>query len=276
MPIMDKIVGGLHLHFEPEEQEAASIIGTASVHSTQLMQQRWGLIPPEDCHVYVMTSWAQFLLQSAHGFWRVYIILTFPLLALRATTIWPFSGGWSFSYGRRQIVEVKPARLIQAGDRSIGGQFFTQDRDLNETVQTITCHELVHAFTSHLKLPAWLNEGLATLAMEYYLGGRLVRKETIDHLTSFPSKEIGRRRGRVQTKDREALLYMYARGYWLARYIDETRPELMKSLLAKRLKPDELEEKLASEYEKKRDSFWMEIDGELISYFNDMYTTNHI
>jgi hypothetical protein len=75
--------------------------------------------------------------------------------------------------------------VIEASDRSLGEQIFLQDRDLSEIVQTVTCHELVHAFTFHLKLPTWLHEGLATLAMEHYLDRRIVREETLEDLASL-------------------------------------------------------------------------------------------
>ena len=33
--------------------------------------------------------------------------------------------------------------------------------NLLEKIQHLTCHELVHACTAHLRLPFWLNEGIA-------------------------------------------------------------------------------------------------------------------
>ena len=51
---------------------------------------------------------------------------------------------------------VKPPRLVQLADRRAGDQIFVKEKDIGEKVQSITCHELAHAFTSHLRLPAWL------------------------------------------------------------------------------------------------------------------------
>jgi hypothetical protein len=233
------------------------------------MRQRWDLAPPADCRVYVMTDWRQFLFHSAPWPWKVYLALTLPLVARRASRIWPYAGGWALQYGSRRVVGVKPPHVIKSSDRSLGEQIFLQDRDLSEIVQTVTCHELVHAFTFHLKLPTWLHEGLATLAMEHYLDRRIVRQETLENLVSLSAGEKEGAAGRLRVDDPQALISQYARGYWLTRYIDETKPELLKELLAERISSKELEEKVASAFGKDRERFWKDIDCKLISWYRD-------
>lgn len=262
-----RFVSGLHLHADPREPETEAVVSAACERSLSILNQCWGLAAPPDCHVYVMTSWPRFLFQSAPGLWKAYLVLVFPWLALRASALWPVSGGWSFSYGRRVMVGIKPARLVQAGDRSPGDRFFTRDRDPRETVETITCHELVHACTAVLRLPGWLHEGLATLAMEYYLDRRIFRPETLDFISHPPGLAAAERRQKNRAGNQAALLSQFARGYWLTRWIDETRPELIKALLSERRKPDELEEILARACAKDREQFWREIDGEILAHF---------
>ena len=91
-------IAGLCLYYAPEEQEAARIIGSACERTVALLQQRWGLSPPADCRVYVMTSWSSFLFSSATCPWKAYLALTFPLVAHRAKGIWPYAGGWSLQF----------------------------------------------------------------------------------------------------------------------------------------------------------------------------------
>jgi len=263
----NETVAGLHLYYDAGEHEAARLIGGACERSVHLLQQRWALAAPEDCRVYVMTSWLQFLFHSAPWPWKVYLGLILPLAAWRARSIWPYAGGWALHYGRRRAVGVKPPRLIQMGNRSPGEKFFVRERDLSEKVQTVTCHELVHAFTSHLKLPTWLHEGLATLAMEHYLDRRIVREETLENLTSFSWAQTGTGTEKLRVDKPQALISQYARGYWLTRYIEEARPELLKALLSERIGREELEEKIASAFQKDQESFWRDIQGELISQY---------
>ncbi len=253
-------VAGLHIFYDAEERESASIIGMACERSVGLLRQRWGLATPGDCRVYVMTSWLGFLFHSAPWPWKVYLILTLPLVARRASRIWPYAGGWSLQFGRRRAVGVKPLRMIQMADRRLGEQIFTQERDLSETVQTVTCHELVHAFTFHLKLPTWLHEGLATLAMEHYLDRRIVREETLENLPHPSQKPTNSKTERLRVDDPQALISQYVRGYWLTRYIEETRPELLKDLLSKQYKQKEFEEKVAPAFGKDQKNFWKYIN----------------
>jgi hypothetical protein len=263
----DKTIAGLRLFYDPQESEAARLIGAACDRSVQLMHERWGLAAPGDCMVYVLTSWRKFLFHSAPWPWKIYLALTYPLVARRAVAIWPYAGGWAVSYGKRRVVGIKPPRLIQAADRSLGEQIFNRGRDLIETVQTVTCHELVHAFTFHLRLPTWLHEGLATLAMELFLERRLVREETLENLVLVSRNHSSTGREKLRMEQPRRLISQYARGYWLVRFIDETRPELLQDLLSERQSQSELEGRLASAYGKDRKSFWRELDSELKARF---------
>ena len=249
-------VAGLRLFYDAEEQAAARIIAMACEKSVRLIRQRWSLAAPEDCRVYVMTSWPGFLFHAAPWPWKVYLALTLPLVARRASRTWPHAGGWFLPFGRRRAVGVKPPRLIQMANRGLGEQIFTQKRDLSETVQTITCHELVHAFTFHLRLSAWLYEGLATLAMEHYLDRRIVRKETLENLLHQVTADRRNRAKKLRVDEPQALVTLYVCGYWLTRYIEETRPELLKDLLLKRYKNKEFEEKVASALGKEQNNIW--------------------
>lgn len=261
-------IADLSLFYEPEEIETARLVAAACERSVPLFQRRWGLSTPEDCQVYVMTSWLRFLFNSAPWPWKVYLALTLPLVVRKASSIWPYAGGWSLQYGLRRVVGIKPSRLIQIGNRSLGEQIFIQDRDADEMVQTVTCHELIHAFTSHLKLPVWLHEGLAMLAMEYYLDRRMVRFETLEILDEQVLANLNKGNGRLQVNQPQALVAQTVCGYWLTRYIDEARPELLKELLTERRSHPNLEVKIVSAFGKNKEQFWKEIYNELGSWFH--------
>jgi hypothetical protein len=265
--IMQKQIAGLILCYDAQENEAASIIGAACERSVRLIHKRWGLATPRNCRVYVMTSWSRFLFQATPGIWKAYIALVFPLMAVRARALWKFAGGWAFTFGRRRAVGVKPPRLIQAADRSVGSKIYIHNDNFIESVQSITCHELVHAFTAHLRLPSWLNEGLATLAQEIYLERRLVREETREYLKNVRGKGPGSYGRSTRARRPEELVALYAQGYWLARYIEETKPELMRDLLAKQRKPKEIEAMLAKAYGISQVRFWEEFSARVLTQF---------
>jgi hypothetical protein len=262
-----KRIADLCIFYDQQEQEAAAFIHKAIEKSVNLLQQRWRLTIPPDCRVYIMTNWLSFLFQSAPWPWKIYLALTLPFTAARARAIWPHAGGWALRYGRRTVVGIKPPRLIEASNRSLGLQIFQPDRNLHEIVQTVTCHELTHAFTFHLKLPTWLNEGLATLAMEYYLGRQIVRTDTLSSLHSNEPDKQRRLSKRPRVNTPEDIIQQYVRGYWLTRFIDETRPALLVNLLSKRHHPRELEEQVSAALGIRPGAFWEPIYDLQRSYY---------
>src|SRR3989304_4451057 len=54
-------VGGLTLHYDPAETEAAGIVEEACLRSVHVIGETWGLEAPSDCRVSVMTSWLRLL-----------------------------------------------------------------------------------------------------------------------------------------------------------------------------------------------------------------------
>ncbi len=257
-------IKGLTLFYDASNENSVELIQKACEKSIRIIQEHLGLELPKDCRVYIMTSWFQ-LFQSVPWFWKILLTVTIPFWALRVKKIWPFVGGWEQKFGQRRIVGVKPPRLLQLADRKIGDRIFIKEKNIEEKVQNITCHELTHAFTSHLRLPIWLKEGLAMIMVDKFFKKTTVQKNTLEILQKSSGSYSGYDGYRF--KDKDALVYLYARGYWLTRYIEETQPELLKDLLTKRYRKSELEENIAKVYGKKKNEFWNEIDLILVSYF---------
>jgi hypothetical protein len=260
-------VSGLTLFFEARDRDTVELVRQACEKSTRLIQEHWGLETPKDCRVYIMTSWLDFVFRSAPWRWKVLLALTLPLWAPRARQTWSLAGGWEQRYGQRRAVGVKPPRVLQLADRGIGNRFFVKEAHLGEKVQHITCHELTHAFTSHLPLPTWLKEGLAMVTVDKFVGKPTVQYRTLQVLARAPGKHSPGGRQKLRVGEEEALVELYARGYWLTRYVEETRPGLLKTLLSQRRRPDDLESGIAAAYGKSLGEFWDGIDRETVSYF---------
>ena len=97
-----------------------------------------------------------------------------------------------------------------------------------------------------------------------------VQYETLGLLERSSGKYNPGGQQKLRVGDEDALVYLYTRGYWLTRYIEETRPNMLKDLLPRRYRHDELEGKIAIAYGKSLEEFWGEIDGELVSHFKQM------
>lgn len=262
-----RTIGNLTLVYAPGEQDTADAIAGACQRAIQLAESSWGLRPPGDCRIYVMTSWWSFVFQSAPWSWRVLLGMTMPLWCTRARRTWPYSAAWTQRYGRRVAIGVKPARLLERSDRSIGVRIFEEEKDRNVVVQHVTCHELVHACSAHLRLPLWLNEGIATVTVDRFLGRPTIRRETLEYMRGYLPKTAPPTYRELSRMSGGAIAYHAARGYWLVRYLEGERPGVLRRMFSLRRDPKEIQREIAAELGMELESFWSEIDEVVASRF---------
>ena len=262
-----RTIAGVMLVFSPDEQATADLIAAACEEAIQLAREMWGLDPPENCRVHVMTSWLGFVFRSAPWAWRILLAPTLPLWCWRTRRAWPYSAGWTQRYGRRVAIGVKPARLLAASQRSIGVRMFVEEPDMTVNVQHVTCHELVHACAADLKPPMWLNEGIATVTVDRFLGRATIRPETLDLLQAHSPKAPPPTYRELSRLGLDALAYHASRAYWLVRYLEEVRPGFLKGLFGQRPDGGAIEREMALELGMDTVTFWTDIDGVVVRHF---------
>ncbi|MBN1976075.1 MAG: hypothetical protein JW918_01635 [Anaerolineae bacterium] len=265
-----KPIDGLTLFFDSRERDAAELIGQACEQSVEIIHACWGLDTPEDCRVYVMTSWLRFLFHAPPWPYRILVAATLPLWYFRARKLWALAGGWHQQFGQRRAVGVKPPHLLQLADTRIGKRIFVQEDDLRAKVQRNTCHELTHAFTSHLGLPMWLNEGLAMVTVDRFAGKPTIKRETLQALAQPPQDTSPGRYRQLRGEDMDNLMFYHCvRGYWLTRYMQDTQPDLLQDLLRQKHSHGGLESKVAAAYGMEPGEFWKSIDAIIVSHFKE-------
>lgn len=260
-----RTIGGMRLCFDEADRAGADLIGRACERTARMHREQWGLEVPPEMRVYVMTSWLSGTFDAAPALWKALLVVAFPLWAPRARRLWPYAGGWAQRYGRRRTVCVKPPRLVVQSDGSIGRRVFVPEPNVEDKVGRVTCHELTHAYTEHLKRLSWLHEGLAMVAVDHFAGQPTVQPETVEVLARRSTGTRPTRR--LQDRDPDALIYQYVQGYWLTRYFEETRPGLLKELLSGQAPPAEVERRLAAASGLGPDRFWAEIDALVVDRF---------
>ncbi len=258
----------LTLYFEAGEEAAADLIGRACERGLDLLLDLWGLEAPAECWVYVMTSWPRVLFHAAPWPWRIYLGATLPLRYASIQRVWAMAGGWAFRYGRRQVVGIKPPRLLGAVDAGLRERIFVR-REVDEWVQHNTCHELAHVCSDHLRLPAWLREGLAMVTVDRFAGIPTVRTETLGSLVTQSRGTRPQERPGALSSDPDGLVYLAVRGYWITRYLAEVYPGLLREQLARRLPHEALEGALAAGMALDSAEFWPQIDALATSHFGD-------
>lgn len=251
---------------EGDRETAETVIATVD-ECGRLIVHLWGVPMPDDIHFHVMTSWPFFVFRSAPWHWKLLLGLTLPFWGSRAAKVWALAGGWELSYGRRRTVGVKPPRLLELARSTIGRELFEPETSMDEKLRAIVCHELTHAFTSHLGLPVWLKEGLAMVTVDRYLGRETVRQETLSVLSASSGRLTPRGRARLDVDDRETLVYLYAFGYWITRYLDEIAPDLLRDLLSRKRRPDHIEACIAGAFGSSVDEYRATVDARLAKHF---------
>jgi hypothetical protein len=260
-------VNGLTLYYDDEGAYALTLVKEACQQAVLLVQTNWQLVPPEECRGYIMTSLQQYLSHAPPAAWRLMLGLTKPFWYSRFETLWDYAGGWEQQFSKRHTFGVKPPHLLQKADRSIGELIFIQEDDINMRVQRNTCHELTHAFSSHLKLPMWFKEGLAMLSVDIFAGKPTVKSDSLYRLNNKIHDNSPGSYRQARVTDPDTLVYQTVRGYWLTRYLQETQPELFPKLLGQRYSHTTLENKVAQACGLDPVVFWREINGKLFAYY---------
>ena len=229
--------GGPTVHFVTGDEASARVLAAATIDTAKVVKDRWHLTVPPGCRLYVLTDWEDFLEHATPRHLRLAMKLTKPLWRGRVERTFALAGGWTVPWRGRPTVAVKPARDLPPSESSLGSRLFEPLSDPVERVRHLTCHEFTHACTAHLSLPAWLNEGLAMRAVDHLAGRQTVLEESRGLVIADPSKVDGHAYRRVSGRDHDALLRLYATGYWTLRRLEEEHPRVLMRLLERRRRP---------------------------------------
>ena len=266
-------VGPLRIECEPEDAGTGQVIAGACGDALHRIEANWGLSPPTDCRLYVMTSWRGFVFRSAPWPWKVVLALTYPLWSGRVRRAWPISAGWTQRYGRHIAIGIKPPRLLETSDKSVGVHMYVEEINPLAKIRHLTCHELTHAASAHLHLPAWLNEGLAAVTVDSLMGKATIRSESLGLVERAqpkappPSYRAMARMGGAQ------LAYHAVRGYWIVRLLEETHPGFVRSLLASRQSAAWIERQVAERLSLEPARLWQDIDDLVMAHFHSPAST---
>ena len=128
---------------------------------------------------------------------------------------------------------------------------------------------LDQSITAHLKLPVWLNEGLAMVAVDRLLQKDTVQRATLDRIGRLPFRRLPRSYRKVSYRNADTLVALYARAYWTTRYLEARRPGLLKRLLGERLRKRAIEDGIAASFAAKPEHFWDTLDDHMRAHFAD-------
>ncbi len=227
------------VHHQPVDAHTAAVMAQTATQTQRILATRWALPTPRRCQMFVLTDCREFIDASAPGFYRPLIALSRPLWRARAERIFALAGGWNIPWRGAPAVGVKPPRLLPKDRDSLGARLFQTVDDADEKTRRLTCHELTHAFTAHLRLPAWLNEGLAMRAVDHLISGDSLLAES-RQLVSGDATAIDPSAYRKAAADSDGLVRFYANAYWRTRALDEAHHDELTELLSQRRSAQQL------------------------------------
>ncbi len=255
--------------FERGDEPTADLIGDACREALLIIHESWGLRAPQNCRIVVMTSWLKFIFNAAPWSWRIWLAVTLPVWSFRARRTWLISAAWTLRYGKRVAIGVKPPRLLRQSDERFGVRMFVEEKDMPTNIQRVICHELMHACSTHLRPPAWLNEGLATVTVDRYAGQRTILIETLDLIRNHQPKATPPTYRALARMTGEEFVYHAVRGYWVVGLIEEKCPGFLKHKFLQDWRADSIEQEIAIELGMKPENFWSEIDAAVVDHFTE-------
>jgi hypothetical protein len=220
----------IHMHLQEPSSETETLLREACCRAVNFLQNTWSLKIPK-CHVYVTSKWQTMMLEHPPALYKTINKVSFIFLRKRYVLLdglWNRSAGWFQRYGKLCLIAIKPLREFEKMNLT-NSQLYVP-MTAQEKFSNTLVHELTHAFTAHLKLPLWLNEGVALLTSEQALGYGAVKTETLDYLTT---PQGGSSYYQLPKLSNEKFFYQYAKGYWLTRYLQEQHEDVLKQLLSK-------------------------------------------
>jgi hypothetical protein len=220
----------IHTYMQEPSSETETLLREACCQAADFLQNTWSLNVP-DCHVYVTSRWQTIMLEQAPPLSKTVNQASLLLLRKRyalLNSLWNRSAGWFQRYGKLCLIAIKPLSDFEKMNLT-HSQLYTPMSYQEKFMNTLV-HELTHAFTGHLKLPLWLNEGVALLSAEKALGYGAVKRETLEYLMT-PQRSPNYYQLPKLSNDK--FFYHYAKGYWLTRYLLEQHEDVLRRLLSK-------------------------------------------
>jgi hypothetical protein len=265
-----RISDTINLYFDTREKETADIIETACKQSLPVIQATWGLPSPKECRIYVVNSWYYYMFHSAPWDARILPILSFPFWYMKTRRVCKLYGGLTQPHRGRPAIGIKPIKSISKTDANIGNLIYIKAPTTKNKLEHILCHEMTHAFSSHLDLPFWLNEGIAMVSVDMYFGKQTVREDTLKYLKNSVLRQYHVEYSDLPEMKKESIAYYYTRGYWITRFLMEQYPGLLKQMLKKKQSTQSLEKEIASVLGLSRHAFFKTIDNMVLSHFSDI------
>lgn len=252
----------------PDDHESAILAGHIAIAATKMLKKHWSLSSPGAVRVYLITDLVKFRLHSAPWPQKIIRTISLPLWRNIARDFWFQAKGVAEPYYSRPAIGIKPPRLLDTTMKTPYGAVMVDEPGLVSTLRNVICHEMTHVYTASRKLPRWLNEGLAVLASELFVGMPLVKPESLALLKPRGEGRPPESLHWINIRNDTALIYEYVRGYWITRYLEETYPRLLRKIIIRMRSHVRIHKTIADQLSIPYAIFWADIDAVVAKHFS--------
>ena len=245
--------------------DGSETIRRAVEDSVPVIEDMWSFPKPRRAKVIVWTDWMEGYTEGLPWYQRWLFPLFRRRIAELGERMWPLVGGITLRTAPPAVLG-KPPRLLEESDVRLGEKLFVLLGEGEPPVRSIPCHELVHAYANSRGLPPWLNEGIAMVTVDRFFGYPTVKPQTLELLGAVdpPIRSYLKLPKLTDTE----LVQLYARGYWITRFLFEEHPQVLRKLLRRRLGIRINERPIARALGVPRKELWQRIDGIVFDHYH--------
>ncbi len=265
---MELKIDEITLIYSKKDEVESKLIGEAIAETVKVLKNTWDLNIPENCKVEIMRSPMKLLFKYNPWWKKIILALFLPLVYPQVLKVWKMAGGWNIPYDDGPVVGIKPAGMLERTEESISNNYISDEKDPDLKIKQVACHELTHAFTAHLKLPMWLNEGLALYAVDLYFNRQTVEANTLRYLSSLRLETPEKRIEQSSRSGIEDILKRISFGYWLVRYLQENKNTVLNDILNEQQDEESIKASISGSLGISEENFWQEAGGMLMEYFD--------
>lgn len=257
------------IYHKRDDGELIDLLISACRESVVFIQDCWGLPAPRRCPICFTPSLLVFIFYAAPWYQKVIYGYYLPYWWYDSASSWRTTGGCMTNFLAYPAICIKPPREIKQSDRSVGKQLFVDEPKRTGKLRNVVCHELTHAFTCKHRLPMWMNEGLAMLTAEKFLGYQTVQPATLRAIQQRAGNNAPVAYSQFRYLQGADIAYQYARGYWITRYLHEVYPAVIPTLLTQAASRESCTSRMLAALETTYQQFWQDIDMKLVAHFAD-------
>lgn len=258
----------LELYYSKNHLAEVNLIKKYHDEVEEKISSLWKLEKPKNVKIYFINSSIEYIRYSFgyYSFLGKLFLIILPCIFLNFIRIWKEAAGVFVNINSNYFIFLK--KYDENRSSNIGKYIFHRKYiNIEEYLKSIYSHELTHVFSEKLKLPQWLNEGLALYSSEIVLDNKIINGKSLELMDEEKTKV---NISNLNLKSEITRAYKYIKGYWTIKYLNEIYPGFLEKTF-KEYKGKEVVNQIAKKLgiDRKRKKFNKELDGKVYEYFRN-------